>query len=299
MMTRESGFVIRSLLFLLAIVALIPTPSRAQTSGALSAESLMAKLKWRSVGPYIGGRVVTVTGVAGRPDLFYAGAVGGGVWKSVDEGVEWKNITDGKLPGPSSSIGAVAVAPSDPNTIYVGTGEADIRNDMIPGNGVFKSTDGGETWHDAGLRDTHSISAIVVDANDPNIVYAASMGHVFKPDPERGVFKSTDGGRSWQKVLFVDDKTGAICLVSDPKNASVLYATMWQAQRMPWGLVSGGPGSGIYKSSDGGSALEQYLAQPGLAADGPGACRSGDCAQQLEHCVRHHPGESGRCVPLR
>ncbi|MFZ1100423.1 MAG: hypothetical protein WAN26_13595, partial [Steroidobacteraceae bacterium] len=159
----------------------------------------MAKLKWRSVGPYIGGRVITVTGVAGKPDLFYAGAVGGGVWKSVDEGVEWKNITDGKLPGPSSSIGAVAVAPSDPNTIYVGTGEADIRNDMIPGNGVFKSTDGGETWHGAGLRDTHSISAIVVDSNDPNIVYVASMGHVFKPDPERGVFKSTDGGRSWQK----------------------------------------------------------------------------------------------------
>jgi photosystem II stability/assembly factor-like uncharacterized protein len=264
MITRESGFVIRPLLFLLAIVALLPTPSRAQTSGALRSESLMAKLKWRSVGPYIGGRVVTVTGVAGRPNLFYAGAVGGGVWKSVDEGVEWKNITDGKLPGPSSSIGAVAVAPSDPNAIYVGTGEADIRNDMIPGNGVFKSTDAGETWHDAGLRDTHSISAIVVDPNDPNIVYAASMGHVFKPDPERGVFKSTDGGKSWHKVLFVDDKTGAICLVLDPNHPSVLYATMWQAQRMPWGLISGGPGSGIYKSSDGGAHWDNISHNQGL-----------------------------------
>ncbi|MGA3092615.1 MAG: hypothetical protein ABSD75_28780 [Terriglobales bacterium] len=224
----------------------------------------MSKLKWRSVGPYIGGRVVTVSGVPGSPNLFYAGAVGGGVWKSTDEGVEWKNISDGKLPGPSSSIGAVAVAPSDSNTIYVGTGEADIRSDVIPGDGVFKSTDGGNSWQYAGLRDTHSISAILIDPKDANIVYAASMGHVFKSDPNRGVFKSTDGGKSWNKILFVDDNTGSICLVMDPNHAEVLYATMWQAVRMPWGLISGGPGSGIYKSTDGGAHWANLAHNQGL-----------------------------------
>ncbi|MFZ3263509.1 MAG: hypothetical protein WA172_05880 [Terriglobales bacterium] len=216
------------------------------------------------MGPYIGGRVVTVTGVPESPNLFYAGAVGGGVWRSTDEGVEWKNISDGKLPGPSSSIGAVAVAPSDANTIYVGTGEADIRSDVIPGDGVYKSTDAGNSWQYAGLRDTHSISAILIDPKNPNVVYASSMGHVFKPDPERGVFKSTDGGKSWNKILFVDDNTGAICLIMDPNHADVLYAAMWQAQRTPWGLTSGGSGSGIYKSTDGGAHWTNLTHNQGL-----------------------------------
>ncbi len=185
----------------------------------------MSKLKWRSVGPYIGGRVVTVTGVPGNNNLFYAGAVGGGVWKSADEGVQWENITDGKLPGPSSSIGAVAVAPSDPKILYVGTGEADIRSDVIPGDGVYKSTDAGNTWQYVGLRDAHSISAIVVDPKDPNVVYVASMGHVFAPDPNRGIFKSIDGGRSWKRILFVDNDTGAICLVMDPNHPDLMYAS--------------------------------------------------------------------------
>ena len=242
MMRRDSRFVNVRFVLVLTVAALVPALSGSQTSGPLTTKALIAKLRWRSVGPYIGGRVVTVTGVPGNPNLFYAGAVGGGVWRSADEGVEWKNITDGKLPGPSSSIGAVAVAPSDPNTIYVGTGEADIRSDVIPGDGVFKSTDAGNSWQYAGLRDTHSISAIVVDPRDPNVVYAASMGHVFKSDPDRGVFKSIDGGKSWNKILFVDENTGAICLVMDPNHADVLYTAMWQAQRMPWGLSSGGAG---------------------------------------------------------
>jgi photosystem II stability/assembly factor-like uncharacterized protein len=252
-MRRDSRFAVVLIVFVLTAAALVPTLYGSQAAGSLTTQALIAKLRWRSIGPYIGGRVVTVTGVPGRPNLFYAGAVGGGVWRSSDEGVEWENITDGKLPGPSSSIGAVEVAPSDPNIIYAGTGEADIRSDVIPGDGIFKSTDAGQSWQYAGLRDTHSISAIVVDPKDPNIVYTASMGHVFKPDPERGVFKSTDGGKSWSKILFVDDNTGAICLVMDPNHADVLYAAMWQAQRMPWGLVSGGPGSGIYKTTDGGA----------------------------------------------
>ncbi|MGE5204649.1 MAG: WD40/YVTN/BNR-like repeat-containing protein [Chlamydiota bacterium] len=224
----------------------------------------MSKLKWRSIGPYIGGRVVTVTGVAGDANLFYAGAVGGGVWKSTDEGITWRNISDGKLPEPSSSIGAIAVTPSNPKILYAGTGETDIRSDVIPGDGIYKSTDAGKSWHYAGLRETHSTSAIVVDPKDANVVYAASMGHVFASNPERGVFKSSDGGKSWKKILYVDDKTGAICLVMDPNNPAVLYAAMWQAVRMPWGLISGGPGSGIYKTTDGGEHWTNLSHNQGL-----------------------------------
>ncbi|HEX4066404.1 MAG TPA: hypothetical protein VHZ09_10305 [Acidobacteriaceae bacterium] len=227
----------------------------------------MSKLEWRSVGPYIGGRVVTVTGVPGHDNLFYAGTVGGGVWKSTDEGIEWKNITDEKLPGPSASIGAIAVAPSNPDILYAGTGEDDIRNDMIPGDGIYKSADEGKTWHYAGLREAQSISKILVSPTNPDVVYASSMGHVFVPDPNRGVFKSTDGGKTWKKILFVDDKTGAIDLVMDPNHPDLLYATMWQAQRMPWGLTSGGPGSGLYKTTDGGENWTNIRRNPGLPQD--------------------------------
>lgn len=250
------------------IILIVAVPLAAlaapESANSLPPHDLMSKLKWRSIGPYIGGRVVTVTGVAQNPNLFYAGAVGGGVWKSTDEGIRWRNISDGKIPGPSSSIGAIAVAPSDPNILYAGTGETDIRSDVIPGEGIYKSTDAGKSWHYAGLRETHSTSAIVVDPNHPDVVYAASMGHVFAPNPERGVYKSNDGGQSWKKILYVDDKTGAICLVMDAKDPSVLYATMWQAQRMPWGLTSGGPGSGIYKTTDGGEHWTNLTLRPGL-----------------------------------
>lgn len=252
--------------FLLALVMALPLLGIAgpENSGAVSTPALVSKLKWRSIGPYIGGRVVTVTGVAGNANLFYAGAVGGGVWKSTDEGITWRNISDGKIPGPSSSIGAIAVAPSDPNVLYAGTGETDIRSDVIPGDGIYKSTDAGKSWHYAGLRETHSTSAIVVDPKNPNLVYASSMGHVFAPNPERGVFKSSDGGKTWKKILFVDDKTGVICLVMDPSDPSVLYAAMWQAVRMPWGLSSGGPGSGIYKTTDGGGHWTNLSHNQGL-----------------------------------
>lgn len=231
-----------------ALTGLLASPTGAQS---VAAQALMSKLKWRSVGPYIGGRVIAVAGVPGTDNVFYAGAVGGGVWRSTDYGLIWKNIS-GKLPGTSASVGAIAVAPSEPSVIYVGTGEDDIRNDMIPGDGIYKSSDAGKTWEYAGLKETRTISRIVVDPQNPNVVYASSMGHVFVPDPNRGVFKSTDGGKTWKKILFVDDKTGAIDLVMDPHNPELLYATMWQAQRMPWGLNDGGPGSGLYKTTDGG-----------------------------------------------
>ena len=253
---------IRTLPVLVA-TALLSMLARSQGAEPLPPQALIGKLKWRCVGPYIGGRVVTVTGVPGNRNLFYAGTVGGGVWKSSD-GAEWENITDGKLPGPSASIGAIAVAPSDPKILYVGTGEADIRNTVIPGDGVYKSVDAGKTWQYAGLRETHSTSAILVAPKDPNVVYVASMGHVFAPDPNRGVFKSTDGGKSWKKILFVDNDTGAICLVMDPGNPGEMYATMWQAVRKPWGLSSGGPGSGIYKTTDEGTHWTNISRNPGL-----------------------------------
>jgi photosystem II stability/assembly factor-like uncharacterized protein len=180
------------------------------------------------------------------------GAVGGGVWRSTNFGVTWVNISDGTLPSSSGSIGAVAVAPSSPMVIYAGTGESDIRGDIITGDGVYKSTDGGKSWRYTGLRDTHTTSAILVDPKNPSIVYASSMGHVFAANAERGVYKSVDGGRTWRKVLFVNADTGAIDMVMDPNRANVLYAAMWQAYRRPWILSSGGPGSGLYKSTDGG-----------------------------------------------
>jgi photosystem II stability/assembly factor-like uncharacterized protein len=246
--------VVAALLSLAVVVVADPVPTSKLTS----------KLQWRSVGPYIGGRVVTVTGVPGDADLFYMGAVGGGIWKSTDYGLTWKNISDGKLHSASPSVGAIAVAPSNPKIIYAGMGESDIRTDMIPGDGVYKSTDAGQTWNYVGLRDTHTVSNIVIDPNNPDVVYASSMGHVFKPNPDRGVFKSTDGGKTWRKILFVNDETGAINLVMEPANPEVLYAAMWQAQRTPWSLVSGGPGSGIYKTTDGGAHWTDITHSEGL-----------------------------------
>ena len=225
---------------------------------------LDGKLSWRSIGPNIGGRSVAVAGVPSERNLFYMGGVDGGVWKSTDYGVVWNNITDGKWPSASDSIGAIAVAPSNPKVLYVGTGETDIRNDMITGDGMFKSVDAGKSWKYAGLRETRTISAIVVDPHDPNVVYASSMGHVFAPNADRGVFKSTDGGKTWRKILFVDDKTGAIDLVMDPRDPKVLYAAMWQAQRTPWSLNDGGPGSGLYKTTDGGAHWTNLSRNPGL-----------------------------------
>ena len=247
-----------------AVIAAIFAASTVALAGASSSSYLHGKLEWRSIGPYIGGRVVAVAGVPSERNLFYMGSVDGGVWKSTDYGIKWTNITDGKLPSDSDSIGAVAVAPSNPKILYVGTGESDIRGDVITGDGMYKSTDAGKTWTAAGLRDTHTISAIVVDPRSPDVVYASAMGHVFAPNAARGVYKSVDGGKTWSKILYVDEKTGAIDLVMDPSNPDVLYAAMWQAQRMPWTLDDGGPGSGLYKSTDGGAHWTNISRNAGL-----------------------------------
>ncbi|MGH8362676.1 MAG: WD40/YVTN/BNR-like repeat-containing protein, partial [Gammaproteobacteria bacterium] len=211
-------------------------------AAALSPAPLTNALHWRSVGPFVGGRVIAVTGVVQQPNLYYLGAVGGGIWKSDNYGYSWENISDKYFD--SNNIGAIAVAPSDPKVIYVGTGESDIRNTFLTGDGMYKSTDAGRTWSKSGLADTRVISRIVVDPNHPDIVYVAALGHVWAPNSERGVYKSTDGGKTWNKVLYVNDQTGAIDLVMDAANPQILYAAMWQAYRRPWTLSSGGPGSG-------------------------------------------------------
>ncbi len=210
--------------------------------------SLYSGLRWRMIGPFRGGRVLAVSGVRGQPNRFYFGAVGGGVWLTTDAGRVWKPIFN----GPVASIGALAVAPSDPNVIYAGTGEADMRSDISYGNGVYKSTDGGRTWQHAGLDSTRHIGAILVDPRDPNLVLVAALGRAYGPNPERGVYRSTDGGASWTRVLYKDENTGAIDLAFDPDNAHIVFAALWNARRPPWNQYppTQGPGSGIYRSAD-------------------------------------------------
>ncbi len=235
------------------------------TAATSDTAKFLTKLEWRSIGPPLGGRVVAVAGVPSDPNKFYFGGVQGGVWRSVDYGNEWVNISDGKIPRTAQTIGALAVAPSNPNVIYAGSGERDIRGDVDTGDGIYKTTNAGKTWSYAGLRETHVTSGIVISPTDPDTVYASTMGHVFKSNPERGVFKTTDGGKNWKKILFVNDGTGAIDLVMDPKDPRILYAAMWQAQRVPWKLTSGGPGSGLYKTLDGGAHWTNISKNAGFA----------------------------------
>ncbi len=258
----------RAVVTLLAAFAVLAVPGVEAAGSApppSAVQPFLTKLKWRSIGPFLGGRVVAVAGVPSKPNTFYFGGVQGGVWRSIDYGTEWENISDGKIPSTAQAIGALAVAPSDPKTIYAGSGERDIRGDFDTGDGIYKTTDAGKSWHYAGLRETHTTSGLAIDPRDPNVVYAASMGHVFAPNPERGVFKSTDGGKTWKKILFFDDATGAIDLQMDPRDPRTLYAAMWQAQRLPWKLISGGPGSGIYKTTDAGAHWSLISRNPGFA----------------------------------
>jgi photosystem II stability/assembly factor-like uncharacterized protein len=256
----------KRLLIALLAISFVVTPLGVPAAGTTSpVQQFIGKLRWRSIGPYIGGRSVAVAGVPDQPNVFYFGGVEGGVWKSTDYGLSWTNITDGKMPGIANPIGALAVAASNPDVIYAGTGEADIRGDFDTGAGVYKTTNGGRTWSYAGLRETHMITKLVIDPRNPSVVYAASMGHVFKPNAERGIFKTTDGGATWRKILFSDEDTGGVDLVMDPRNSKVLYAAMWQAQRTPWKLTSGGPGSGLYKTVDGGAHWTKISKNRGFA----------------------------------
>ena len=219
-------------------------------------------LRWRNVGPFRGGRVDAVVGDLKDPFLFYMGAANGGVWRTTNGGRSWTNLTDGKTD--LSSVGAITVAPSDPNVIYVGSGESQLREDLTFGTGMYRSTDGGETWQSLGLADTHQITDVVVDPRDADRVYVAAIGHAFGPNPERGVFRTTDGGRTWRKVLFVDDSTGANDLALDPSNPRILYASLYRFQRTPWSMEAGGGRSGIWKSTDGGDTWTELTRAPGI-----------------------------------
>src|SRR5260221_2620090 len=205
-------------------------------------------LRWRSLGPPRGGRSIAVAGSVARPNEYYMGATGGGLWKTTDGGTTWRPVTDGLIH--SSSIGAVAVAPSNPDVLYIGGGEADIRGNIIQGDGAYTSTDGGKTWTHIGLADTQVIAKIRVHPTNPDLVYVAAFGHHAAPNPDRGVFRSKDGGKTWEKVLYRDPKSGGNELIIDPGNPRVLYAALWEAYRNSWEMSTGGPGSGIYKSID-------------------------------------------------
>jgi len=246
---------IRTALLLLAL-ATASLPAQVAPSATPNLDSVFKPVKWRSIGPFRGGRSVASTGVVGNPKTYYMGTTGGGLWKTENMGISWRNVSDGWFT--TATIGAVIVAPGDPNVVYVGTGEHAIRGVMTSsGDGMYRSTDAGKTWKKIGLDETRHIARIVVHPKNPDIVLVAAQGALYAPNAERGVFKSTDGGTTWKKVLYVDEKTGAAELSMDPTNPRILYAAMWEHGRLPWQVISGGGGSGLYKSTDMGETWEK------------------------------------------
>ena len=247
----------RAVLWMTALALALSSTKWAEAQPAPTIDPVfLDSMKYRSIGPYRGGRVTAVAGVAQQMHTFYMGSTGGGVWRTEDAGQTWRNLTDGQLK--SGSIGAIAVAPSDPNVIYVGTGSACPRGNVSAGDGIYRSTDAGKTWTHSGLPEAGQIGKIRVHPQNPDLVYAAVLGHIFGPNPDRGVYRSKDGGKSWERVLFVSDKTGAIDISMDVKNPRILYAGMWRAERKPFTMVSGDPlEGGLYKSTDGGDTWNE------------------------------------------
>ena len=252
---------LRSLAILCLVLTTITLTATAQRRGgnrdnaAPSSDSgpkdPLENLRFRNLGPAAGGgRVAAVAGIPNQPNTYYVGAAGGGVWKTTDGGLSWKAIFEKES---TASIGAIGIAPLNPNLVWVGTGESNIRNDVTTGKGVYLSTDAGTTWKFMGLKNAGQIANIIVDPQNSNMVFVGVLGHAWGPNPERGVFRTTDGGKSWDKVLFVNDTTGVSSLIMDPTNPMILYAGMWQMVRHPWMMDNGGPGSGIYRSIDGGN----------------------------------------------
>jgi photosystem II stability/assembly factor-like uncharacterized protein len=238
-------------------------PIHAQNGTPPKPPDPLKSLQYRSIGPYRGGRSAAVTGVPSQPFVFYYGATGGGVWKTTDGGINWESVSDGSVFG-TGSVGAIAVADSDPNTVYVGMGESPIRGNVSHGDGVYKSNDAGKTWKRVGLEDTRQIPRIRVHPKNPDLVYVAALGHVWGPNEQRGVFRSKDGGKTWEKILSRGNKAGAIDLILDPSNPNIIYAGFWEVYRKPWTLESGGPGGGIFKSTDGGDTWNELTKNPGM-----------------------------------
>ena len=253
----------------LAALALPPTgtpPVRSPSAAPATAldSSFKAGYRWRNIGPDRGGRSIAVSGVKGRPNEGYFGAVGGGLWKTTDAGENWMPVTDGLIT--AASVGAVAVSESNPDIVFIGTGETCIRGNIMPGDGVYRSRDGGKTWTHVGFKESHGISKIRIHPTNPDIIYVASFGKFSVPSEERGVFKSSDGGATWKRVLFRDDKTGAIDISIDRNNPNVLYASLWEAYRKEYQMSSGGPGSGLFKSTDGGETWTEITRNQGMPA---------------------------------
>jgi photosystem II stability/assembly factor-like uncharacterized protein len=262
----------------LALVAPLAAPRTARSQTVDPA--MYSSLRYRLIGPFRGGRTVGAAGIPDQPNVFYIGVNNGGVWKTNDAGRTWKPIFDSESTG---SIGTIALAPSDPNIIYVGSGEGLRRPDLSTGNGIYKSTDAGSTWRHLGLRDGQQIASIIVDPHDPNRVFAAVLGHPYGPNAERGIFRSTDGGTSWSKVLYKDQDTGGIDLAFDPANAQIVYASMWASRRAPWTAANpyNGAGSGLYKSADGGSTWHELTR--GLPTPAQGLARIGFTIAPSDH----------------
>jgi photosystem II stability/assembly factor-like uncharacterized protein len=242
---------------LVVLLSLIPDTPSAQMD-----PSLFAGLRWRSIGPSRGGRSQAGAGSVARPLEYYFGATGGGVWKTTDGGITWRPVSDKTFK--SSSVGALAIAASNPDVVYVGMGETELRGNIIQGDGVYKTTDGGKTWASLGLEKTQAVARIRVHPTNPDLVYVAALGNPYGPNPERGVFRSRDGGKTWDRVLYRNDKTGAVDLVMDPNNPDVLYAGLWEVSRTPHSLSSGGAGSGLFKSTDGGGTWTELTKNAGL-----------------------------------
>ncbi|MCE9601091.1 MAG: glycosyl hydrolase [Gemmatimonadetes bacterium] len=248
---------------LLAVCLASPTPSPAQGPAQVTLDSsFLAGFRWRNIGPDRGGRSIASSGVVGRRNEAYFGAVGGGLWKTMDGGETWFPVTDGQVK--SASVGAVAVSESNPDLVYIGMGETAIRGNIMPGDGVYRSTDAGKNWTHVGFSESHGISKIRIHPTNPDIVYVASFGKYSVPSAERGVYKSTDGGRNWRRVLFRDDRSGAIDIAIDRTNPNVLYAALWEAYRKEYQMSSGGAGSGLFKSTDGGETWKEITRNPGL-----------------------------------
>jgi photosystem II stability/assembly factor-like uncharacterized protein len=226
--------------------------------------SLFSGLRWRSIGPNRGGRSQAVAGSPSRPFEYYFGATGGGIWKTTDAGTTWRPMSDKQIR--TSSPGAIQIAASNPDVVYAGMGETELRGNIIQGDGVYKTTDAGKTWTSMGLEKTQAIARIRIHPTNPDVVYVAALGNPYGTNPERGVFRSKDGGKAWERVLFRDDKTGAVDLVMDPKNPDILYATLWEVNRTPHSLSSGGPGGGLFKTTDGGTNWTELTKNAGLPA---------------------------------
>ena len=250
-----------------ALLALLAAPAAAQSAPGQAA--LMPPLEWRSIGPDRGGRSIAVAGHSDRPFEYYFGATGGGLFKTTDGGTSWSPVTDGQIR--SGSVGAVTVAESNPDVVSIGMGEVQLRANVLQGDGVYRSDDGGRNWRHVGLENTQAIGRIRVHPTDPERAFVAALGHPFGPSADRGVFRTTDGGRTWDKVLFRNDRTGAVDLVMDPHDPDVLYATLWEVHRKPWQLWSGGEGSGIFKTTDGGDTWSELTDNPGFPARSVGS----------------------------